>query len=69
MNKGRRNELTKLIYEKRCRELDLSPLEAYSYKQQGKPCSCYLCTGYNKPESRERKKKHKGKFKEDYNEY
>ncbi len=44
-NKGRRNELTKLKYKKRLKQLGFKEGEGkfYAYKSHGKPCSCSLC--------------------------
>ena len=54
MNKGRRNELTKLKHKKRCKNLGIIPEENYCYKHQGKPCSCFVCSGnkYNRAKSK-----------------
>lgn len=45
LTKGRRNELTKLKYKKRLKQLGFKEGEGkfYSYKSHGKPCSCSLC--------------------------
>ena len=44
-SKGRRNELTKLKYKKRLKQLGFKEGEGkfYSYRSHGKPCSCFLC--------------------------
>ncbi len=57
MNKARRQEISKLKQKKRCNELGLNPKEHYEYKEQGKPCSCYMCSGTK----HSRKTKHKSK--------
>jgi hypothetical protein len=44
MDKGRRNEITKLKHKKRCDNLGIEPEENYCYKNQSKPCSCYICS-------------------------
>lgn len=54
-NKGRRQELTRLKYLKRCKVLGLDPNKYYCYKAQGKPCSCFMCSC----EKFSRKVKHK----------
>lgn len=56
MNKARRQEITNLKHKKRCNILGLKPEEHYSYKAQGKPCSCSMCSPYKY----NRKIKHKG---------
>ena len=43
MDKGRRQELTKLKHIKRCKAIGVNPKDHYCYKEQGKPCSCYAC--------------------------
>ena len=45
-NKGRREELTKLKFKKRLKQLDLKKEDGnlYCYKSTGKPCSCYMCS-------------------------
>jgi len=45
MNKGRRNELKKLKYKKRLKQLCLKEGEGnfYAYRSHGKPCSCGMC--------------------------
>ncbi len=43
MNKGRREELTKLKYVRRCKAMGYDPKKTYAFKAQGKPCSCKLC--------------------------
>ena len=45
MNKARRNELTRLKFKKRLKQLGLKQGEGnfYAYKSHGKPCSCALC--------------------------
>lgn len=48
MNKGRRQELTKLKFKKRMKNLNISQEEQdkwgyYCYKDSGTPCSCYMC--------------------------
>jgi len=61
-NKGRRNELTKLKYKKRLRQLGLKDGEPNSnfhcFKSTGSPCSCEACSGdkYN------RSQKHKNNY-------
>lgn len=57
MNKGRRNEITKLKHIKRCKNLGLLPEKNYCYKAQAVPCSCKLCS----PFKYSRKIKHKNK--------
>lgn len=54
-NKGRRNELTKLKHKKRAKKYGLDPKKHYELKAQGKPCSCFLCSG----DKYSRKAKHK----------
>lgn len=64
MNKGRRNELTRLKYKKRLKNLGLKEAENsnfYCYKSTGKPCSCPLCS----PEKYKRTVKHKNKSIDD----
>lgn len=59
MDKGRRQELTQLRFVKRLKNLSISldkKDEFYCYKEQGKPCSCYMCS-YRKY-SRKQKHKH-----------
>ena len=46
MNKGRRQELTKLKHKKRCAARSIDPKKNYQYKAQTKPCSCWLCSPY-----------------------
>jgi len=55
MDKGRRNEITKLKHKRRCKPFNIKPELNYCYKAQGVPCSCYACTG----EKYKRKVKHK----------
>ena len=45
MNKGRRNEITKLKHKKRCKAFGIKPELHYCYKAQGVPCSCAGCVG------------------------
>lgn len=45
MDKGRRNEITKLKHIKRCQAMGIKPQDHYCYKSQGKPCSCHVCSG------------------------
>ncbi len=63
MNKGRRNEIEKLKWEKRLKNLGI-PLEDKEkftcYKSQGKPCSCNMCSS----EKYDRNIKHKGRDQE-----
>jgi len=63
MNKGRRNELTKLKFKKRIKQLGLKKEDGnlFCYKTSGKPCSCEMCSPYKFS----RKRKHKDKFFED----
>lgn len=61
-NKARRQELTKLKHQKRCKRLGLKPEEHYCYKAQGKPSSCYLCSPYKY----KRSKKHKDDFETEF---
>jgi hypothetical protein len=59
-NKGRRNELTKLKYKKRLKNLSLnddSNGKYYCFKTTGKPCSCFMCSPYKF----DRNEKHKNK--------
>ena len=58
MDKGKRQEITKLKHKKRCKALGLNPEDHYCYKEQGKPCSCYMCS----PHKYKRNIKHKGEF-------
>lgn len=48
MNKGRRNEITRLKHKKRCKVYGIKPEEHYCYKAQGKPCSCMFCQAKGK---------------------
>lgn len=61
-NKGRRNELTQLKFEKRLKLYGVKKEDGkfYCFKSTGKPCSCYMCSGqkYN------RKVKHKDSLKD-----
>lgn len=62
MDKGRRNELTKLKFKKRLKTLGLkqeTPKDYTCYKHQAKPCSCFVCSRKNHGE----KAKYKHKFK------
>lgn len=45
MNKGRRNELTKLKFIKRLKLWGFKEGEGkfFVFKSHGKPCSCFLC--------------------------
>ena len=47
MNKARRNELRQLKYQRRLKNLGLKELDPnrnyHGYKDQGKPCSCFIC--------------------------
>lgn len=49
MDKGRRQELTKLKFKKRLNNLGLlkngKPTEGklYAFKSHGSPCSCFVC--------------------------
>jgi hypothetical protein len=57
MDKGRRNELTKLKFKKRLKNLGLkqeSPTDFICYKHQGKPCSCFMCSNkkYNRAKNK-----------------
>jgi hypothetical protein len=45
MNKELRNIITKLKYKKRLKIYNIKG-EAYCFKQQSKPCSCYMCSPY-----------------------
>ncbi len=56
MNKGLRTIITNLKYKKRLKVLNIKG-ENYCFKQQGKPCSCYMCSPYKY----NRKIKHKNK--------
>ena len=60
MDKGRRNELTKLKYKKRLKQLGLKESEGNfnCYKSTGTPCSCPMCS----PNKYNRTEKHKGNF-------
>lgn len=55
MNKGRRNELKKLKFKKRLKQLGLKEGEGnfHAYKSHGKPCSCGVC---KKPKYKRSKK-------------
>lgn len=47
MNKARRNELRQLKFKRRLKNLGLkqtSPRDYVCYKDQGKPCSCKMCS-------------------------
>lgn len=57
MNKGRRNELTKLKYKKR---LNIYKLDNghYALKSHGSPCSCGICKA-EKYRDRDRQKNKK----------
>lgn len=47
MNKGRRNELRDLKWKRRLKNLGLkrqSAKDFICYRDQGKPCSCALCS-------------------------
>jgi len=55
MDKAKRQEITKLKHKKRCKVLGLKPEEHYCYKEQGKPCSCSMCS----PHKHKRNIKHK----------
>jgi hypothetical protein len=67
MNKGRRNQLTRLKYKKRLKNLGLKETDGnyHCYKSTGKPCSCPMCS----PEKYDRTEKHKNKdIKDELNE-
>ena len=55
MNKGLRNQITRIKHKQRCYVLGLNPDEHYCYKAQGTPCSCFMC----RPAKYSRKIKHK----------
>lgn len=59
MNKGRRNELTKLKFKKRLKNLQLKidGGKFWCYKTTGTPCSCLLCSH----DKYKRTQKHKNK--------
>lgn len=47
MNKGRRNELRDLKWKRRLKNLGLDrkkPKDFICYRDQGKPCSCPMCS-------------------------
>jgi hypothetical protein len=47
MNKGRRNELRDLKWNRRLKILGLKridPKDHIGYRDQGKPCSCVMCS-------------------------
>lgn len=61
MDKGRRNELTKLKFKKRLSQVGLSMEDVYkpknnlwAYKSTGKPCSCYMCSGVKYDRAKEK---------------
>ncbi len=56
-DKGRREEIAKLKHKKRCKALQIVPEQHYSFKSDGRPCSCSIC----KHERFSRKLKHKSK--------
>lgn len=61
MNKGRRNELRDLKFKRRLKNLGLTsvnPKDYVCFRDQGKPCSCYMCSP----------KGEKNKYKLAYNE-
>ena len=65
MNKGRRDELTKLKYKKRLKQLGLKEEDSgkkgwnyHCYKTTGSPCSCEACSG----ERYNRTQKHKNHY-------
>jgi len=66
MNKGRRNELTRLKFKKRLEQLGLKQEDGnlFCYKTSGKPCSCEMCSPYKY----KRTEKHKGNFEENFEE-
>jgi hypothetical protein len=45
MNKGRRNELTRLKFQRRLKLYGVKEGEGnfFGFQSHGKPCSCYLC--------------------------
>lgn len=48
MNKARRNELRDLKWKKRLKTLGLKrekPKDFIGFRDQGKPCSCSICSG------------------------
>ncbi len=58
MNKGRRNELTKLKFKKRLKQLGLKqtkPTDFICYKTTGNPCSCPMCQPHKYNRAKERK--------------
>ena len=62
MDKGSRTLLTKLKFKKRLRKMNLLGPGGrvdgfYCYKNQGKPCSCFMC----RHQKYKRKIKHKKK--------
>lgn len=48
MDKGRREELTRLRHRKRCKRLGIVQEDHYCYKAQTRPCSCYICKSRGK---------------------
>ncbi len=61
-NKGRRQELKQLKFKKRLKNLGLKqkkPKDFICYKDQGKPCSCWMCAGdkYKRSEIKEEERK------------
>lgn len=63
-NKGERNRKTVVFFKRRLRNLRLlnksgePDVKQYCYKNQGKPCSCFMCSPYRY----KRKIKHKEKY-------
>lgn len=46
MDKGRRNELRDLKWKKRLKKMNLkreNPKDFICFRDQGKPCNCWLC--------------------------
>lgn len=58
MNKGRRNELTKLKYKKRLNIYGLKNGDWTALKSHGSPCSCGICKS-EKYRDRDRQKNKK----------
>ena len=68
MDKARRNELGKLKFKKRLKQLGLKEddregrkVNYNCYRTTGQPCSCILCS----PEKYKRSEKHKKNFDEE----
>jgi hypothetical protein len=59
MNKGERTRLRMVHYKRRLKRLRIKG-DMFCLKDQGKPCSCYMCS----PSKYKRKIKHKKKFYE-----